>query len=51
MAEAYVKPYADSSLFIAWLKGEAVPGVDRNAAVERVLAGAEQGHYVIATSA
>jgi predicted nucleic acid-binding protein len=51
VAEAYVKPYADSSLFIAWLKGEVVLGVDGEAAAERVLEGAEQGRYVIATSA
>lgn len=51
MAEAYLKPYADSSLFIAWLKGEVIGGVDRKSAADGVLRGAERGDYVISTSA
>ena len=51
MAEQYQKPYLDSSVFIAWLKGETVKGVDRGAIADHILTLAEDGQFKIHTSA
>jgi predicted nucleic acid-binding protein len=47
----YHKPYLDSSVFIAWIKGEQIGGVDRKAIVEHILSVAQQGKFKIYTSA
>ena len=36
-AEQYRYPYLDSSVFIAWLKGEVVRGVDRKEVADHIL--------------
>ena len=51
MAEVYQKPYLDSSVFIAWLKGETVKGIDRGAIADHSLTLAENGQFKIHTSA
>lgn len=51
MVETYRKPYLDSSVFIAWIKGEVAKGVDRRAVVDSILALAERGQFQIYTSA
>jgi len=51
VAEQYQKPYLDSSVFIAWLKGENVKGIDRGAIADHILTLAENGQFKIHTSA
>ncbi len=51
MAERYLKPYLDSSVFIAWLKGEVVKGVRRGDIGAHILSQAEAGDFKIHTSA
>ena len=50
MAEPYVKPYLESSCFIAWIKGEVREKIDRKKIVQHILKEAEQGKYRIITS-
>lgn len=50
MDNQYVKPYLESSVFIAWIRGEKIDGVDRKKVVDHILTLAEQGHYKIVTS-
>jgi predicted nucleic acid-binding protein len=50
--DLYQKPYLDSSVFIAWIKGEVVDGVERGAIATHVLHLAErQRVFRITTSA
>ena len=51
MADQYQKPYLDSSVFIAWLKGEEVKGVSRQEVADHILTQAENGQFKIHTSA
>lgn len=51
MANQYIKPYLESSCFIAWIKGEVDNGVDKRKIVQSILKNAQQGHYRIVTSA
>ena len=51
MADQYKKPYLDSSVFIAWIKGEVEKGVKRKEIVEHILFLAEKGIYIVVTSA
>lgn len=46
----YKKPYAESSVFIAWIEGEVVKGVDRGAVGQHFLRMAQQGAYKVHTS-
>ena len=41
--EQYRYPYLDSSVFIAWLKGEFVQGVDRKKVADHILGSAKRG--------
>ena len=50
-AERYEKPYLDSSVFIAWLKGEVAKGVDRKQVAEHILRNAEHSLFRICISA
>lgn len=50
MADPYIKPYLESSCFIAWIKGEVVEKVDRKKIVQHILKEAEGGKYRILTS-
>lgn len=50
-AEQYRYPYLDSSVFIAWLKGEIVDGIDRKRIAEHILRAAERGVYRLCISA
>ena len=50
-AEQYRYPYLDSSVFIAWLKGEFVKGVDRKEVADHILGSAERGTYRVCISA
>jgi predicted nucleic acid-binding protein len=47
----YARPYLDASVFIAWVKGEVVDGVDRADIVEHILTLAQRGAYKVHTSA
>lgn len=51
MAEQYRQPYLDSSVFIAWIKGEVRGDVDRKAIVNHILHLAERGNYQVFISA
>ncbi len=51
MAEQYQKPYLDSSVWIAWIKGEVIDGVNRAEIAAHILRLAQQGVYQILTSA
>jgi predicted nucleic acid-binding protein len=51
MADEYTKPYLDSSVFIAWLRGEVKDGVDRHKIANHVLEEAQRGKYQIVISA
>jgi hypothetical protein len=48
--ETYTRPYIDSSVWIGWVKGENVNGVDRKDVFEHILLLAERGDYKIYTS-
>ena len=50
-AEQYRYPYLDSSVFIAWLKGEFVQGVDRKEVADHILGSAKRGKFRICISA
>ena len=50
-AEQYRYPYLDSSVFIAWLKGEIADGVDRKRVADHILRAAESGIHRICISA
>ena len=50
-AEQYRYPYLDSSVFIAWLKGELVNGVDRKEVADHILGSAKRGTFRICISA
>ena len=50
-AERYERPYLDSSVFIAWLKGEISKGVDRKRIAAHILRNAELGAFRICISA
>ena len=50
-AERYERPCLDSSVFIAWLKGEISKGVDRKQIAEHILRNAELGVFRICISA
>ncbi len=50
MVETHRKPYFDASVFIAWINGEVVKGVDRRAIADSILALAERGDFQIYTS-
>ncbi len=47
MADQYRKPYLESSVFISWIKGEIVNGVDRKSIVEHVLNSAKNAAYYV----
>ena len=51
MVEQYTEPYLDSSVFIGWLKGEVVNGIDRMKIAEHILTRAENGDFLIYISA
>ena len=51
MADQYQNPYVDSSVFIAWIKGEVVNGVDRKDIADHILGLAEKGTFKINISA
>ena len=51
MADQYQNPYLDSSVFIAWIKGEVVNGVDRKDIADHILGLAEKGTFKINISA
>lgn len=51
MADQYQKPYIDSSVFIGWIKGEVIDGVDRKAVADHILYLAESKTYRITISA
>lgn len=51
MAEQYLRPYLDSSVFLSWIKGEIVNGIDRRAIADHVLSLAGEGSFKIYTSA
>jgi predicted nucleic acid-binding protein len=50
LADQYKKPYLDSSVFIAWIKGEIIEGVDRKKIAEHILNQASRGEFQIYTS-
>lgn len=50
MAEQYLRPYLESSCFIAWIKGEVIEKIDRQKIIQHILKQADQGAYKIATS-
>ncbi len=50
-AEQYRYPYLDSSVFIAWLKGELVNGVDRKEVADQILGSAKRETFRICISA
>lgn len=50
MADQYRKPYLDSSIFIAWVKGEVIGTVDRGKVAQHILSSAENGKFSIYTS-
>lgn len=47
----YRKPYVDSSVFIGWIQGEIIDGVDREDIASHILRQAERGIFRIAISA
>jgi predicted nucleic acid-binding protein len=51
VAEQYRRPYLDSSVFLSWLKGEVIVGIDRGAVGHHLMALAERGIFPIVTSA
>lgn len=51
MVETYRKPYFDSSVFIAWIKGEVIKGIERGVVAGSILTVAEHGDFQIYTSA
>ena len=51
MTEQYTNPYLDSSVFIGWLKGEVVNGIDRKRIAEHILTRAANGDFLVHISA
>jgi len=52
VADEYTRPYLDSSVFIAWLRGEThTNGVNRKAIADHILDEAKAGKYPIIISA
>jgi predicted nucleic acid-binding protein len=51
VADQYERPYLDSSVFLGWIKGEVVNGIDRGAIGAHILTMAGNGLYRIYTSA
>ena len=51
MVETYRKPYFDSSVFIAWIKGEVIKGIERGVVAGSILTVAQHGDFQIYTSA
>jgi predicted nucleic acid-binding protein len=51
VTDHYQNPYLDSSVFIAWIKGEVANGVDRKDIADHILGLAEKGTFRINTSA
>jgi hypothetical protein len=51
VTDQYKNPYLDSSVFIAWIKGEVVNGVDRQDIADHILGLAEKGSFKINISA
>jgi predicted nucleic acid-binding protein len=51
MAERYTRPYLDSSVFIAWIKGEVVGRVDRGRIAAHILKQGERREIAVVTSA
>ena len=50
MADQYLKPYMESSVFISWINGESIKGTDCKKTVSHILNLAKQGLYKIVTS-
>lgn len=50
VAEHYRRPYLDSNVFLGWLKGEVVQGVDRKQIADHLIRQAQQGVYPLITS-
>lgn len=50
VANGYKKPYFDSSVFIAWVKGEKIGKIDRGKIAHCILSEAERGNFKIYTS-
>ena len=50
MSDQYRYPYLDSGVFIAWIKGEVVKGVDRGRIANHILCLAETGVFKICIS-
>jgi predicted nucleic acid-binding protein len=51
MTDQYERPYFDSSIFIAWIKGEVIGGIDRKAVANHNFTLASRGAFKIFTSA
>lgn len=49
-ADRYCKPYLESSVWIGWIKGEVVNGIERAKIAEHILTQAEGGVFPIFTS-
>lgn len=50
MAEQYQKPYLESSVWLGWIKGEGVDGLDRGEIAKRILDQAQAGAFKVYTS-
>ena len=50
MADQYKKPYFDSSVFIAWIRGEIINGINRKQIADHILTLAENGEFKIHSS-
>lgn len=51
MADEYQRPYLDSNVFVAWIKGEVADGIDRREVADYILSLAEQGAFKVYVSA
>lgn len=50
MADLYTKPYFESSVWIAWLKGEVEQSIDRRKVADHLFRHASDGKFAICTS-
>jgi predicted nucleic acid-binding protein len=50
VSEIYRKPYLDSSVFLAWIKGETINGIPRGEIARHILNRARMGDYLVYTS-
>jgi predicted nucleic acid-binding protein len=50
LVEQYQRPYLDSGVFIAWITGEVIKGVNRAEIAQHILILAQQGAFPIVTS-